>query len=60
MYWDFRKQVTMTETEMIEYLIDAINQGTKKFDYEEAPFLHDAMSKYFEWSTGISLEEILE
>jgi hypothetical protein len=50
----------MTEREMIEFLIDAINQGTKKFDYEEAPFLHDAMGKYFEWSTGISLEDILQ
>ena len=38
----------MTEREMIEFLIDAINQGTKKFNYEEAPFLHDAMGKYFE------------
>lgn len=50
----------MTESEMIEFLIDAINQGTKKFDYKEASFLHDAMSKYFEWSTGISLEDILQ
>lgn len=49
----------MTEREMIEFLIDVINQGTKKFDYEEAPFLHDAMGKYFEWSTGISLEDLL-
>lgn len=55
-----RKQVTVTEREMIEFLIDVINQGTKKFDYEEAPFLHNAMSKYFEWSTGISLEDILQ
>lgn len=50
----------MTEQEMIEFLIDAINQGTKKFDYEQAPFLHDAMSKYFEWSTGLNLEDILQ
>ena len=50
----------MTEDEMIDFLVEAINKGTKKFDYEEAPFLHDAMAKYFEWSTGISYEDILQ
>ncbi|MCQ2957278.1 MAG: hypothetical protein MJ180_00075 [Candidatus Gastranaerophilales bacterium] len=48
----------MKDEDIIEILVEAINQGTKKFDYEEAPFLHDAMSKYFEYSTGIKLENI--
>lgn len=43
---------------MIELLVDAINKGTKKFSYDEAPFLHDAMAEYFEWKTGISCEDI--
>lgn len=43
----------------IEMLVDAINQGTKKFQYEEAPFLHEAMGKHFEFETGLSLDEIL-
>lgn len=46
--------------EIIEILVDAINQGTKKFDYDEAPFLHDAMGKYFEYKTGISLDDIVK
>ena len=49
----------MTEHEMIELLIDAINQGTKKIDYEEAPFLHEAMNQYFEWSTGMTIGDII-
>ena len=49
----------MTEREMIELLIDVINQGTKKYDYEEAPFLHEAMNKYFEWSTGMTIDDII-
>lgn len=44
----------------LEFLVDAINQGTKKFSYAEAPFLHDAMSKHFEYETGISIDEILD
>ena len=43
----------------IEMLVNAINQGTKKFQYEEAPFLHDAMGKHFEFSTGLNLDDIL-
>ncbi len=46
--------------EHIEMLVDAINQGTKKFDYEKAPFLHDAMSKHFEFITGTNIDSILE
>ena len=49
----------MTEREMIELLIDAINQGTKKFDYKETPFLHEAMNQYFEWSTGMTIDDII-
>lgn len=45
--------------EHIEMLVDAINQGTKKFQYEEAPFLHDAMGKHFEFETGLKLDDIL-
>lgn len=44
----------------IEELVEAINQGTKKFSYKEAPFLHEAMSKHFEFTTGISIDELLE
>lgn len=46
--------------EHIEMLINAINQGTKKFDSKEAPFLHEAMSKHFEFSTGINLDDMLK
>ena len=46
--------------EHIDMLIDAINQGTKKFDYEQAPFLHEAMSKHFEFSTGINIDSLLD
>lgn len=44
----------------INMLVQAINQGTKKFSYKEAPFLHDAMTKHFEFITGIKLEDIIE
>ena len=44
--------------EMVNCLVDAVSQGTKKFSYEEAPFLHQAMQKYFEWETGINLKDI--
>ena len=50
----------MDEKEIIEMLVDAINQGTKKYNYKEAPFLHDAMNKYFEWSTGITVNDIID
>ena len=50
---------TRSQSQMIELLVDAINQGTKKFSYEEAPFLHDAMKSFFGWSIGISIDEIL-
>ena len=43
----------------IEMLVNAINQGTKKFQYEEAPFLHKAMSKHFEFQTGLNIDDIL-
>ena len=49
----------MTEHEMIELLIDAINQGTKKFDYEKAPFLHEAMNQYFKENTGMKIDDII-
>ena len=47
------------ETKHIEMLINAINQGTKKFSYAEAPFLHDAMTNHFEFVTGLKLEDII-
>lgn len=42
----------------IKMLIGAINQGTKKFEYEEAPFLHEAMAKYFTFCTGLNIDEL--
>lgn len=41
-------------------LVDAINQGTKKFHNGEADFLHEAMSKHFEFVTGMDLDKLLE
>lgn len=42
----------------IEELVQAINEGTKKFSYSEAPFLHEAMSKHFEYETGLTLDDL--
>jgi hypothetical protein len=41
-------------------LVDAINQGTKKFHNGEADFLLEAMRKHFEFVTGMSLDKLLE
>lgn len=46
--------------EHIDMLVDAINQGTKKFHNGEADFLHEAMSKHFEFVTGMDLDKLLE
>ena len=46
--------------EHIEILVTAINEGTRKFGYKEAPFLHNAMSKHFEFSTGINILQLLD
>ena len=44
----------------IKMLVNAINQGTKKFSYKEAHFLHEAMSNHFEFCTGLNVDDILD
>ena len=46
--------------EHIEMLVDAINSCTRKFNYDAAPALHDAMDKHFEFVYGKSINSILD
>jgi len=51
----------MNDKDMIELLVNAINQGTKKFSFEEAPFLHQVMGKYMAYTYGFeTLEDLLD